>query len=97
VVRVGGVHDFVRDRSDRLSTLTTTEARKRLYELIAELQRDHEPVQVTSKRGSAVLLGEDDGRAVEETLYLASIPGMRASILEGMATPTEELDDDLDA
>jgi prevent-host-death family protein len=80
-----------------MTTLTTTEARKRLYELIAELQRDREPVQITSKRGNAVLLSEDDWRAVQETLYLVSIPGMRESILEGMATPTEELDDDLDA
>lgn len=80
-----------------IPTLTTTEARKRLYELIAELQHEHEPVQITSKRGNAVLLSEDDWRAVQETLYLVSIPGMRESILEGMATPAEELDDDLDA
>ncbi|MDZ7679452.1 MAG: type II toxin-antitoxin system Phd/YefM family antitoxin [Acidimicrobiales bacterium] len=79
-----------------MPTLTTTEARKKLYELIADLQHDHEPVQITSKRGNAVLLSEDDWRAVQETLYLVSIPGMRDSILEGMATPADELDDELD-
>lgn len=79
-----------------MPTLTTTEARKKLCQLIAELQHDHEPVQITSKRGNAVLLSEGDWRAVQETLYLVSIPGMRESILEGMATPTDELDDDLD-
>jgi prevent-host-death family protein len=79
-----------------MPTLTTTEARKQLYELIAALQHGHEPVQITSKRGNAVLLSEDDWRAVQETLYLVSIPGMRESILEGMATPADELDEELD-
>ena len=55
----------------------------------------HEPVQITGKRSNAVLVGEDDWRAVQETLYLVSIPGMRESIIEGMATPPEELDAEL--
>mgnify|MGYP002476723785 CR=1 FL=1 len=54
------------------------------------------PVQITGKRGNAVLVGEDDWRAVQETLHLVSIPGMRESILEGMATPVDELADELD-
>ena len=56
----------------------------------------HEPVQITGKRGNAVLVGEDDWRAVQETLYLVSIPGMRESIREGMAAPIEECADELD-
>jgi antitoxin YefM len=79
-----------------MSSVTTTEARKRLYGLIDEVQETHEPVQITGKRGNAVLVGEDDWRAVQETLYLVSIPGMRESILEGMATPADELPDKLD-
>jgi PHD/YefM family antitoxin component YafN of YafNO toxin-antitoxin module len=43
-----------------------------------------------------VLVGEDDWRAVQETLYLVSIPGMRESILEGMATPVDEFAVELD-
>jgi len=53
-------------------------------------------VQITGKRGNAVLVSEDDWRAVQETLYLVSIPGMRESILEGLATPAEELEGELD-
>jgi prevent-host-death family protein len=79
-----------------MSSVTATEARKRLYGLIDEVQESHEAVQITGKRGNAVLVGEDDWRAVQETLYLVSIPGMRESILEGMATPTDELPDTLD-
>ncbi len=75
-----------------MTTITATEARKQLYKLLDDVSDSHEPVQITGKRGNAVLVGEDDWRAVQETLYLVSIPGMRESILEGMATPPDGLD-----
>jgi len=75
-----------------MTTLTATEARKQLYKLVDDVSDTHEPVQITGKRGNAVLVGEDDWRAVQETLFLVSIPGMRESIIEGMATPPEDLD-----
>jgi prevent-host-death family protein len=75
-----------------MTTITATEARKSLYRLVDEVQESHEPVKITGKRGSAVLVSEEDWRAVQETLYLVSIPGMRESILEGMATPVDELE-----
>lgn len=79
-----------------MTSITATEARKQLYKLLNDVADSHEPVQITSKRGNAMLIGEEDWRAVQETLYLVSIPGMRESILEGMATPVEELADKLD-
>lgn len=79
-----------------MTSISTTEARKSLYKLVDEVQKSHEPVQITGKRGNAVLVGEDDWRAVQETLYLVSIPGMRDSIVEGMATPSAELTDEID-
>ncbi len=79
-----------------MTTLSVTEARKQLYKLIDDVTESHEPVQITGKRGNAVLVGEDDWRAVQETLHLVSIPGMRESILEGMETPVEQLEDQLD-
>jgi antitoxin YefM len=79
-----------------MTTVTATEARKQLYKLIDDVADSHEPVQITGKRGNAVLVGEDDWRAVQETLHLVSIPGMRESILEGMATPVGDLEDQLD-
>jgi antitoxin YefM len=78
-----------------MTTITATEARKQLYKLVDDVSDTHEPVQITGKRGNAVLVGEDDWRAVQETLYLVSIPGMRESIIEGMATPPEELGTEL--
>jgi antitoxin YefM len=79
-----------------MTTVTATEARKSLYKLLNEVAESHEPIQITGKRGNAVLIGEEDWRAVQETLYLVSIPGMRESILEGMRTPVEECEEDLD-
>ena len=78
-----------------MTNITATEARRQLYKLVDQVQESHEPIQITGKRGNAVLVGEDDWRAVQETLLLVSIPGMRESILEGMATPADELEDAL--
>ena len=77
-----------------MATITATEARKRLYQLLDEVALSHEPVQITGRRGNAVRVSEDDWRAVQETMHLLSVPGMRESIREGMATPIEELEDE---
>jgi prevent-host-death family protein len=79
-----------------MTSISATEARKQLYRLVDAVRDSHEPIHITGKRGSAVLVSEEDWRAVQETLHLVSIPGMRESILEGMATPVGELDDKLD-
>lgn len=76
-----------------MTSITATKARKGLYALVDEVQESHEPIQITGKRGSAILVAEEDWRAVQGTLYLVSIPGMRESLLEGMTTPAEDLED----
>ena len=67
-----------------MTTLNVTEARANLYKLIDDTTASHKPVVITGKRGNAVLLAEDDWNAINETLHLLSVPGMRESILEGM-------------
>jgi len=76
-----------------VASISATEARKRLYALIDEVGASHEPLQITGKRGNAVLLSEADWNAIQETLHLVSIPGMRESILDGLAAPAAELSD----
>ena len=73
-----------------MTTLSASEARKRLYNLVDDVQATHEPVQIVGKRNTAVLVAEEDWRAIQETLYLTSIPDMRESIKEGLETPVEE-------
>ncbi len=79
-----------------MKTITATEARKNLYRLMDEVSVSSEPVQITGRRSRAVLLSEDDWRALQETLYLLSIPGMRDSIRQGLATKLEDCVEELD-
>jgi len=79
-----------------MTTITATEARKLLYTLLDDVAESHEPVQITGRRGNAVLIAEDDWRAIQETLYLHSVPGMKESIIEGIGTPVEECEEELD-
>jgi len=79
-----------------MSTLSATEARAKLYGLIDEVSTAHKPIIIKGRRSSAVLISEQDWDAIQETLYLMSIPGMRESIKEGLETPVEECSDELD-
>jgi len=79
-----------------MTSITATEARKRLYSLLDDVAASHEPIEITGRRSSAVLVSQDDWRSVQETLHLLSVPGMRESILEGMETPADDLDEKLD-
>ena len=79
-----------------MTTLTATEARKCLYSLVDDVAESHDPVQIVGKRHSAVLISEEDWRAIQETLYLTSIPGMRESIQEGIKTSVEECDEEIE-
>lgn len=73
-----------------MTTLTASEARDRLYRLLDETAEAHEPTLIKGPRSSAVLISEDDWRSVQESLYLLSVPNMRESIREGLATPLED-------
>ena len=79
-----------------MSILKATEARANLYNLIDETAESHQPIVITGKRHNAVLLSEEDWNAINETLYLVSIPGMRESIMEGLETDVSECSKDLD-
>jgi len=74
-----------------MRTITATSARANFFGLIDETAEAHEPVLITAKRNNAVLISEEDWRSIEETLYLASIPGMVESIREARSTRPEDL------
>ena len=61
-----------------------------IYRLLNEVTAFREPVLITGRRSSAVLVSDQDWRSIQETLYLLSIPGMRESIREGIATPVSK-------
>jgi antitoxin YefM len=73
-----------------MTSMTATEARKRLYSLVDNVAISHQPIQIAGKRNSAVLTSEEDWRAIQESIYLGNIPGMRASIRKGLKTPVDQ-------
>lgn len=79
-----------------MSSVTATEARSNLYRLMDETANSHEPVLISGKRNNAVLLSEEDWTAIQETLFLLSVPSMRESIREGMDTSADDCDKELD-
>ena len=73
-----------------MTVMTATAARTNLYKLIDQIRDCREPIIISGKRNNAVLISEDDWNAIQETLYLCSIPGMRDSIIEASKEPLEE-------
>ena len=65
--------------------VTASEARKRLFPLIEQVNDDHVPVEITSKRGSAVLMSLADYQALQETAHLLRVPANARRLLESLA------------
>ena len=73
-----------------MSTINAADARTQLQSLLDQIAISHEPVRIAGKRNAGVLIGEEDWRAIQETLHLLSVPGMRESIIKGMKTPVSK-------
>lgn len=71
-----------------MSTVNITNARQNFYQLVKDVNTSSEPIIIYNNNGNnAVLISESDWNAIQETLYLQSIPGMAESIIEGLNTP----------
>jgi antitoxin YefM len=79
-----------------MSIYTASQFRKDLYNLVDSVAETHEPAHIIGKRNKVVVIAEEDYAAMQETLYLLSIPGMRESILEARAEPHNNMSDKLD-
>lgn len=79
-----------------MQTLTASEARANLYRLMDQVAESHQPIIIAGKRVNAVLVSSEDWEAIQETLYLLSVPGMRESIKAGMEEPLESSSQELD-
>ncbi|WP_068428431.1 type II toxin-antitoxin system Phd/YefM family antitoxin [Piscicoccus intestinalis] len=79
-----------------MTSVSATWARANLYRLIDQVNQESEPLTITGQRGNAVLVGEDDWRAIQETLFIGSVPGLaesiRAARSEGVEAGSTELD-----
>jgi antitoxin YefM len=79
-----------------MNALTAREARANLYRLIDQAADSYAPIHIAGKRNGAVLIGEEDWSAIQETIYLLSVPEMRESIEEGMSTEVADCSGELD-
>jgi antitoxin YefM len=79
-----------------MHTLTASEARENLYRLLDQTSETHQPITISGKRNSAVLVSSEDWESIQETLYLLTVPGMRESIKQGMEEPIENCSKELD-
>ncbi|MBW4688233.1 MAG: type II toxin-antitoxin system Phd/YefM family antitoxin [Komarekiella atlantica HA4396-MV6] len=78
-----------------MSNLPVSEAQHKLQQLIDQVVESHKPILIRGEQSNAILVAEEDWSAIQETLYLLSVPGMRESIKTGLATPIQECDKEL--
>ena len=72
-----------------MTSINITKARAKLNQIVLEVNEFSQPITIINNRGkNAVLIGEEDWKAIQETLYLNRIPGMSQSIL---ASKEEEI------
>lgn len=76
--------------------ITASQARSDIYNLIDETAQSHEPIIITGKRHNAVMVSQEDWKAIEETLYLTSIPNMAQSIIEAMNAHDSEFSESVE-
>lgn len=69
-----------------MEILSASEARANLFSLVEQVNQDHTPRVITSRKGDAILLSREDWESIQETLYLQSIPGLVESITEAECT-----------
>ncbi|MDX9744841.1 MAG: type II toxin-antitoxin system Phd/YefM family antitoxin [Arcobacteraceae bacterium] len=70
--------------------MTVSQVRADIYNVMDETAQTHQPILITGKRNNVVMLSQEDWNAIEETLYLNSIPNMVSSIQESMQASDSE-------
>ena len=70
-------------------TVSVKEASDKLPDLVENTIEKREPVLISGKNNNAVLMAESDWQAMNETLHLLSVPGMRDSIKKGLSENLE--------
>lgn len=74
-----------------MTAISVTKARENIYQILSDVNNSSQPITITNNRGkNGVLISEEDWNAIQETLYLNSIPGMTESIVKAGKEPIEE-------
>lgn len=70
--------------------ISDSQIREDIYNIMDEIAQTHEPILITGKRNNVIILSQEVWNAIEETLYLNSIPNMTSSIQESMKAKDSE-------
>lgn len=76
--------------------MSVSQVRADIYNIMDETAQTHEPILITGKRNNVVMISQEDWNAIEETLYLNSIPNMVSSIQDSMNAPDSEFSEDIE-
>ncbi|MCL1984430.1 MAG: type II toxin-antitoxin system Phd/YefM family antitoxin [Methanomassiliicoccaceae archaeon] len=74
-----------------MDTINVTQARSDLFKVMDSVLEGRK-VTITSKKGNAVLLSEEEWNGIVETLYVLSDPDTLPAVMEARAAPASELE-----
>ena len=66
-----------------MNTTNISVLRKNLFSTVDNVIEYNDPVMVSTKKGNAVIISEQEYNAILETIYLSSIPGLVKQIKDG--------------
>ncbi len=73
-----------------MRSVSAEKVKSNFSKILDDVLASHEPIHITGKKAHGILISEEDWRAIQETLFLLSIPKMRESIRKGLKTPVKE-------
>ena len=76
--------------------MSVSQVRADIYNVMDETALTHEPILITGKRNNVVMLSEEDWNAIEETLFLNSVPNLASSIQKSMQAEDSEFSEDIE-
>jgi len=79
---------------EAMTIVSAADAQTKIHALLEQTATEHKPLMITGPTSNGVLVAEEDWNALQETLYLYGIPGMRESIEAGLREPLEECSKD---
>ena len=78
----------------KMTNVNITNFRKNIYEMIETTIEYNEPLNITTKKGNAVVLSEEDYNSLIETLYISSVPNMKEEIIKRANDESNEFVDE---
>ena len=73
-----------------MDSLSLPEATQNLDNLINKITQNHQPVMIKGSQNDVIVVSKEDWSAIQETIYLNSIPGYIDSIHESINSSREE-------